>query len=104
MHAIEKCFTNWKISHTYRYEIDMIPSFFPGFSRRRRGGRGGVFVIFCNILGLQHGVIHGSAPYGLNLNEKLLPEYLRSLNYVTRHVGKWHLGSFKKDYTPEYRG
>ncbi|EEB19395.1 arylsulfatase B precursor, putative [Pediculus humanus corporis] len=54
--------------------------------------------------GLQHGVIHGSAPYGLNLNEKLLPEYLRSLNYVTRHVGKWHLGSFKKDYTPEYRG
>ncbi|KAK6633914.1 hypothetical protein RUM44_004521 [Polyplax serrata] len=54
--------------------------------------------------GLQHGVVHGSTPYGLSLNETLLPQFMKMGGYVTRIIGKWHLGSFKKEYTPEYRG
>uniref|UniRef100_A0A1B6DH44 Sulfatase N-terminal domain-containing protein n=1 Tax=Clastoptera arizonana TaxID=38151 RepID=A0A1B6DH44_9HEMI len=54
--------------------------------------------------GMQHGVLLGGEPRGLPLSEKLLPEYLKELGYATSIVGKWHLGSFKKEYTPTYRG
>nr|XP_045622809.1 arylsulfatase B-like [Procambarus clarkii] len=54
--------------------------------------------------GLQYSTIGGSMPYGLALSEILLPEHLTGLGYINHHVGKWHLGFFKKDYTPLYRG
>ncbi|KAL0280628.1 UNVERIFIED_CONTAM: hypothetical protein PYX00_001860 [Menopon gallinae] len=54
--------------------------------------------------GMQHSVILGSTPYGLGLNEKLLPQYLKINGYTTRAIGKWHLGHFRKEYTPEFRG
>lgn len=55
-------------------------------------------------IGLQHDVIYTYEPRGLPLNHTLLPEYLRTLGYTTHAVGKWHLGFFRKEYTPTYRG
>ncbi|XP_012939276.1 arylsulfatase I [Aplysia californica] len=54
--------------------------------------------------GMQHNVIFGAQPYGLPLNETLLPQYLNKLGYRSRIVGKWHLGMFQWEYTPLYRG
>ncbi|XP_012270493.1 arylsulfatase B [Orussus abietinus] len=54
--------------------------------------------------GMQHEVLKGAEPRGLPLEEKLLPQYLQDLGYSTHIVGKWHLGFYKKEYTPTYRG
>lgn len=54
--------------------------------------------------GMQHTVLFGAEPRGLPLTEKLLPQHLKELGYTTRIVGKWHLGSYRKEYTPLYRG
>ena len=40
------------------------------------------------LLGMFHGVIRPSEPYGVSLDEKLLPEYLKELGYATHIVGK----------------
>lgn len=53
---------------------------------------------------MYHFTIGGAQPYGLSLSETLLPEHLKALGYVNHHVGKWHLGFFKQDYTPVFRG
>ncbi|XP_043492499.1 arylsulfatase J [Polistes fuscatus] len=55
-------------------------------------------------IGMQHGVLKGAEPRGLPLNEKILPQYLQDLGYSTHIVGKWHLGFYKKEFTPIYRG
>ncbi|KAI8767903.1 arylsulfatase J [Biomphalaria glabrata] len=54
--------------------------------------------------GLQHYVITGSQPYGLPLTEITLAQHLQTLGYVTRAIGKWHLGFCKEDYLPGKRG
>ena len=42
---------------------------------------------FCGT-GMQHDVIFGDEPYGLPLEEKLLPQYLNPLGYHSHIVGK----------------
>ncbi|KAK9509481.1 hypothetical protein O3M35_006791 [Rhynocoris fuscipes] len=54
--------------------------------------------------GMQHLVILESEPWGLGLNEHLLPEALAKAGYSSHAIGKWHLGFYRKEYTPTYRG
>ena len=54
--------------------------------------------------GLQVGVIRPWAKYGLELEERLLPQALHEIGYTTAICGKWHLGSFDKAYWPNSRG
>lgn len=54
--------------------------------------------------GMENFVIDADEPWGLGLDELLLPEFLKTANYRTYQVGKWHLGMFKKAYNPIQRG
>ncbi|XP_054721569.1 arylsulfatase B-like [Uloborus diversus] len=54
--------------------------------------------------GLQHFVLWAESPYGLPLNETILPQYLKQLGYATHAIGKWHLGFFQNEYLPVNRG
>lgn len=54
--------------------------------------------------GLQTLVIPGSAGYGLDTNEFLLPQCLRDAGYSTAIIGKWHLGHADMKYWPKQRG
>lgn len=55
-------------------------------------------------LGLQVDVIRPWDAYGLNLEEKTLPQYFKQAGYATAIVGKWHLGLSKQEYLPQNRG
>ena len=54
--------------------------------------------------GFQHSVIHPGEPWGLHLDETIIPQILKEYNYSTHAVGKWHLGMHKWSYTPAKRG
>lgn len=54
--------------------------------------------------GLQTQVIPNNKRYGLNLDEKILPQYLNTLGYKTHAMGKWHLGLYNWASTPTFRG
>ena len=53
---------------------------------------------------MHHFVIVNDEPWGLPLNERLMPEIFRDAGYSTNLVGKWHLGFYRKEMTPLYRG
>ncbi len=54
--------------------------------------------------GLQTMVIPGTASYGLDLSEYLLPQCLKDAGYNTAIIGKWHLGHADLKYWPKQRG
>lgn len=53
---------------------------------------------------MQHLVLLEPEPRGLPLEEKLMPQYFQEAGYSTHAIGKWHLGFYKHEYTPIYRG
>ncbi|KAA0189498.1 hypothetical protein HAZT_HAZT005678, partial [Hyalella azteca] len=53
---------------------------------------------------MEHCPIKASSPYGLPLDMKILPQYMKDSGYITRAVGKWHLGFHHKEFTPTFRG
>lgn len=53
---------------------------------------------------MYHSSIKSAQPYGLPLELKILPQYLKEAGYKTHAVGKWHLGFYKSVYTPLMRG
>jgi arylsulfatase A-like enzyme len=54
--------------------------------------------------GLQTAVIPSVSAYGLDANERLLPQCLKDAGYKTAIIGKWHLGHADKKYWPKQRG
>lgn len=56
-----------------------------------------------SVLGMQGWPLGASEPRALPPG-KILPQYLKELGYTTRIVGKWHLGYYKEEFTPTYRG
>ncbi|KAK3749068.1 hypothetical protein RRG08_034043 [Elysia crispata] len=54
--------------------------------------------------GLQHRIIRPSQPYGLPLQFPTVADILKEQGYATHAVGKWHLGFYKKEFTPLWRG
>eukprot|EP01083_Nonionella_stella_P144709 452297_1 len=48
--------------------------------------------------------IHPDQNFGVPLNNTMLPKILYNSGYDTHMVGKWHLGMFKWEYTPTFRG
>ncbi|XP_020289212.1 arylsulfatase B-like isoform X3 [Pseudomyrmex gracilis] len=55
-------------------------------------------------LGMQGRGIDGGEPRGLPLNVRILPEYLRDLGYMTKLIGKWHVGYHTPLHIPQHRG
>lgn len=55
-------------------------------------------------MGMQGEDIQGGEPRGIPLNVRILPEYLRGLGYMTKLIGKWHVGYYTPQHTPLQRG
>ena len=51
-----------------------------------------------------NGWIHPDASYGVPLSNVLLSSMLKNNGYDTHAIGKWHLGFYKWEYTPTFRG
>jgi len=54
--------------------------------------------------GLQTAVIPSVSAYGLDTEEKLMPQVLKAAGYQTALIGKWHLGHADKKWWPRQRG
>ena len=54
--------------------------------------------------GLQHDIVRDNQANGLPLELPTIADKLKEIGYSTHAVGKWHIGFYKKEYTPIYRG
>ncbi|MCB1204471.1 MAG: arylsulfatase [Verrucomicrobiae bacterium] len=54
--------------------------------------------------GLQTAVIPSVSAYGLDTEERLMPEVLKAAGYRTALIGKWHLGHADRRWWPRQRG
>ncbi|XP_077981152.1 arylsulfatase B-like [Glandiceps talaboti] len=54
--------------------------------------------------GMQHFVLTAGETRCLPLDEVLLPQKMKESGYATHMVGKWHLGFYKWECTPNHRG
>lgn len=59
---------------------------------------------FAHRIGMHHEVTWNHQPWGLNLDQKIFPQYLKEVGYQTHLIGKWHLGMHQKQYWPTNRG
>lgn len=55
-------------------------------------------------IGMQNHVIRSDDPYGLGLDQKIMPQYFKEAGYKTHLIGKWHQGFFQQQYFPTRRG
>ena len=55
-------------------------------------------------LGTQSNVIYWDTPWGVALNETFIAQHFQRAGYATALFGKWHLGMYRKEYTPSFRG
>ncbi|XP_053404319.1 arylsulfatase J-like isoform X2 [Mercenaria mercenaria] len=49
-------------------------------------------------------VLWPGTPLGLALDNPTIADKMREAGYATHIVGKWHVGFYKKEYLPTYRG
>ncbi|XP_067948653.1 arylsulfatase B-like [Watersipora subatra] len=54
--------------------------------------------------GLQQMAVQLTSPFCLPLTHKTLYQYMKEEGYVTKHVGKWHLGDCNERCLPNNRG
>ncbi|KAH7966233.1 hypothetical protein HPB49_014691 [Dermacentor silvarum] len=54
--------------------------------------------------GMQGLAVDVADPWGLPLDVRLMPQYLRDIGYETHLVGKWDVGYYKTSLTPTCRG
>ena len=54
--------------------------------------------------GMIYTVLRPWAPYGLPVDENIMPQTFKALGYQTAMVGKWHLGHARAAHLPHSRG
>ena len=54
--------------------------------------------------GMQSAVIPSNGNYGLDTDERTLPQALKEAGYYTAMVGKWHIGHADPKFWPRQRG
>eukprot|EP00756_Hemistasia_phaeocysticola_P020231 Hpha_TRINITY_DN15709_c5_g11::TRINITY_DN15709_c5_g11_i1::g.37351::m.37351/K01135/ARSB; arylsulfatase B len=56
---------------------------------------------------IHHGIVDWippASPYGVPVNETMVSDLMHRGGYRTHAVGKWHLGLYKEELTPTFRG